>query len=112
MDSWIPITLIWIRKGGRQIFGLTGAKSARNTWSIATQSLMRVRCSFGEKCMSEWAARTRALCFAATGNYGQRWHLREESHTWESPLITTGFTTQMFGQEVNDLALTRPNISR
>src|ERR1022692_1941790 len=101
-----------MRKGGPRIFGPTGAKNVRPILSIGTQSLTRVRCFFGGKCMSEWAAQTRAWSFAAIGNYGQRWLSREELHTWQSPLITTGFMTRVFGQKVKDSGWTRPNISR
>src|SRR5215471_19902353 len=80
-DSWIPIIPIWIREGGQQIFWLTGVKNVGTISSNATQSLMQVRCFFGRKCMCAWAAQTRALSFAAIGNYGQRWLLREELHT-------------------------------
>src|ERR1019366_4075172 len=79
--SWIPTSPTSIRKGVPRIFGLTGAKDCRTTSSSATQSLMRVRCFFGGKCMNKWAAQTRAWSFAAIGNYGQRWLLREELHT-------------------------------
>ena len=80
-DSWIPTTRIWIRNGGQRIFGLTGAKNVRTILSNATQSQMRVRCFSGGKCMCEWVVRTKTWSFAAIGNYGQRWLLREGLHT-------------------------------